>query len=106
METTPEFSTQELLVARHSIEAGRDGVVLPSGYLNFDLALAILDGCRDAITMADAHNPSTVIERLETATKTLALLQSGVAEASVKTARAHIDATISKLHHDDSVDKP
>ena len=100
METTPEFSTRELLVARHSIESGRDGAaVLPSGYLNFDLALAILDGCRNAITMADAHNPDTVIERLETATRALALLQSGVAEASVKTARAHIATTIAKLHH-------
>ena len=99
METTPEYSTKELLVARHSIESGRDGAVLPSGYLNFDLALAILDGCRNAITMADAHNPDTVIERLETATRALALLQSGVAEASVKTARAHIATTIAKLHH-------
>jgi hypothetical protein len=98
METTPEFSTNELLVARRSVESGRDGVVLPSGYLNFDLALAILDGCRDAITMADAHNPNTVIEKLETATRALAPLQSGVAEVSVKTARAHIEATIAKLH--------
>lgn len=99
METTPEFSTKELLVARHSIESGRDSAVSPSGYLNFDLALAILDGCRGAITMADAHNPNTVIEKLEAATRALALLQSGVAEASVKTARTHIAATIEKLHH-------
>ena len=99
METTPEFSTKELLVARRCIESARDCAVLPSGYLNFDLALAILDGCRDAITMADAHNPNTVIEKLETATRALAILQSGVAEASVKTARAHIEATIEKLHH-------
>jgi hypothetical protein len=99
MDTTPEFSTKELLVARHSIESGRDGVMCPDGYLNFELALAILDGCRDAITMADAHNPNTVIEKLATATRALALLQSGVAEASVRTARAHVEATIAKLRH-------
>jgi hypothetical protein len=97
MEYRPEFTAKRLLVARHSIESGRDAVELPNGYLNFDLALAILDGCRDALTMADAHDPNNVIKKLETATTTLALVQSGVAEASVKTARTHIEETIEAL---------
>jgi hypothetical protein len=99
METTPEFTLKELLIARRSIASGREGVELPNGYLNFELALAILDGCRDAITMADAHNPNTVIEKLETATRALALLQSGVAEASVKAARTHLEGTVAALRH-------
>jgi hypothetical protein len=97
METTPEFTLKELLLARHSITSAREAVELPSGYLNFELALAILDGCRDAITMADAHNPNTIIEKLATATQALALLQSGIAAASVQAARAHLETTIAAL---------
>ena len=99
METTPELTVKELLIARGAIASGREGVELPNGYLNFELALAILDGCRDAIIMADAHNPNTVIEKLATAARALALLQSGVAEASVQAARAHLETTIAGLRH-------
>jgi hypothetical protein len=99
METTPEFTVKELLIARRSIASGREGVELPKGYLNFELALAVLDGCRDAIIMADAHNPNNVIEKLATATRALALLQSGVAAASVQAARAHLETTIAALRH-------
>lgn len=104
MEDTPDFTAKRLLVARHSIESGRDAAELPNGYLNFELALAILDGCRDAIAMADAHDPDNVIEKLETATTTLALLQSGVAEASVKTARTHIEETIETMRRFEAPD--
>ena len=97
METTPELTIKELLIARRCIASGREGVELPQGYLNFELALAILDGCRDAIIMADAHDPNTLIEKLATATRALALLQSGVAAPSVQVARAHLEATIAAL---------
>src|SRR5580698_3685018 len=97
METTPELTIKELLIARNAIASGREGVDLPNGYLNFELALAILDGCRDAIIMADAHNPNTLIEKLATATRALALLQSGVAAASVQAARARLETTIAAL---------
>jgi hypothetical protein len=99
METAPEPTLKELLLARQSITCAREGAELPSGYLNFELALAILDGCRDAITMADTHNPNTIIEKLATATRALALLQSGVAEASVKAARSRLETTIATLRH-------
>src|ERR1700722_19161239 len=99
METTPELTIKELLVARRSIASGREGAEPPKDYLNFELALAILDGCRDAIVMADAHDPNTLIEKLATATRALALLQSGVAEESVQAARAHLGKTIAALRH-------
>jgi hypothetical protein len=102
MEYTPEFTAKNLLVARRSIESGRRAAELPNGYLNFDLALAILDGCRDAITMADAHQPSTVIEKLEAATAALALVESGPAGAGVKAARTHIEETIAVLRRLDA----
>jgi hypothetical protein len=97
METTPELTLKELRLARHSITSAREGVELPNGYLNFELALAILDGCRDAITMADAHNSNTLIGKLATAMRALALLQSGAAEAGVKAARSHLETTIAAL---------
>jgi hypothetical protein len=99
MEITPEPTLNELLSARRSIAAAREGVELPNGYLNFELALAILDGCRDAITMADTHNPSTLIEKLATATRALALVQSGLAETSVKAVRSQLETMIGALRH-------
>ncbi len=97
MEATPEFTLKELLIARETVVTGRDGVELPNRYLNFELALAILDGCRDGITMADAHNSNTVISKLQTAMRALALLQSGISEASVKAARERLEATVVAL---------
>jgi len=97
MSNTYEFTTETLAFARHAIESGRDVAVVPHGYMNFDLALAIVDGCRNAICMADAHDPNTLIQKLEIASESLAIFQSGAAESSVTTARTHIDETIAVL---------
>jgi hypothetical protein len=97
MASTREFTAMQLGMAKRAIESGRDAAELPNGYVNFDLALAILDGCRNAITMAGTDNPSTVIQKLELAMTSLALVRSGMAEASVKTARTHIEETIAAL---------
>lgn len=94
MSSMREFTAETLARARRAIESGRDAAEVPDGYMNFDLALAIVDGCREAINMADAHDPSTVIQKLEMASTTLALVESGAAESSVKTARTQIDETI------------
>ena len=97
MANTLEFTAKQLGIAKRAIESGRDAVELPDGYVNFDLALAILDGCRNAITMSGTDNPNTVVQKLELAMTSLALLRSGVAEDSVKTARTHIEETIAAL---------
>jgi hypothetical protein len=97
MPNTYEFTAQTLTFARHAIESGRDVAVVSDGYMNFDLALAIVDGCRNAIFMADAHDPNTLIQKLEIASESLAVFQSGAAESSVNTARTRIDETIAVL---------
>jgi hypothetical protein len=97
MANTREFTAKQLGIAKCAIESGRDAAEPPQEYVNFDLALAILDGCRNAITMAGTDNPSTVIQKLELAMTSLALVRSGMAEASVKTARTHIEETIAAL---------
>jgi hypothetical protein len=97
MSNTYEFTAQTLAFARHAIESGRDVAVVPDEYMNFELALAIVDGCRNAICMADAHDPNTLIQKLAIASESLAIFQSGATEASVTTARIHIDETIEVL---------
>ncbi|MDB6041961.1 MAG: hypothetical protein JWM63_512 [Gammaproteobacteria bacterium] len=97
MSNTYEFTAQTLAFARHAIESGRDVAVVPEEYMNFELALAIVDGCRNAICMADAHDPNTLIQKLEIASESLAIFQSGATESSVTTARTHIDETIEVL---------
>jgi hypothetical protein len=97
MTNTLEFTAKQLGIAKRAIESGRDAAELPNGYVNFDLALAILDGCRNAITMSGTDDPNSVIRKLEAAMTSLALVRSGRAEASVKTARTHIEATIVAL---------
>jgi hypothetical protein len=92
-----EFVTRQLSLAKHAIECGRDEAPIPSGYLNFDVALAIVAGCRNAIVMADAHDPDAIVQQLERAGTSLAYVQSGPAIVSVQTARTHIDATIAAL---------
>jgi hypothetical protein len=88
MANIQEFTTEKLALARRAIEHGRNAS---------DLALAIIDGCRAAITMADAHNPSTVVRELEIASAHLASVQACATESSVKIARQHIDETITAL---------
>ena len=97
MANTLEYTAKQLGIAKRAIESGRDAAELPDGYVNFDLALAILDGCRNAITMSGSDDPHTVIQKLELAMTSLALVRSGMAEASVKTARTHIEETIAAL---------
>jgi hypothetical protein len=98
--TDSRHSTEQMLtLARRAIESGRDSAEIPNGYVNFDLALSIVDGCRSAINMADAHDPNTIIPKLETASAILALVQAGVAESSVKAARTFIDEAVVALRH-------
>jgi hypothetical protein len=97
MASTLEFTAKQLGIAKHVIESGRDAAELPNGYVNFDLALAILDGCRNAITMSGTDDPNSVIKKLQAAMTSLALVRSGMAEASVRTARTHIQETIVAL---------
>jgi hypothetical protein len=104
MADTREFVARKLSLARHAIECGRDAAGLPSDYLNFDVALAIVAGCRSAIVMADARDPNTIAQQLETATTSLAYMQSGVATVSVQTARTHIEETIAALRRNEIPD--
>ena len=97
MANTLEFTARQLGIAKRAIESGRDAVELPNGYVNFDLALAILDGCRNAITMSGSDDPHTVVQKLQLAMTSLALVRSGVAEDSVRIARTHIEETIAAL---------
>lgn len=92
-----EFVAKQLSLARRAIECGRDEARLPSGYMNFDVALAIVAGCRNAIVMADAHDPGSIVQQLERAGTSLAYVQSGPAIGSVQTARACIEETIAAL---------
>jgi hypothetical protein len=94
-----QFVAKKLSLARRTIESGRAEAVLPSGYLMFELALAIVSGCRDAIVMADSDDPNTIAQQLERATTTLQYTQSGPANTSVKTARAYLEETIVALRH-------
>ena len=100
MEDAREFVTKKLSLARRVIECGRDTATLPSGYLNFELALAIVAGCRDAIVMADAHDPNIIVQQLERATTTLQYTQWGPANASVQTVRTQLVETIAALRRD------
>jgi hypothetical protein len=97
MANIQEFTTERLALARGAIEHGRNAADVKNEYGNLDLALAIIDGCRAAITMADAHDPNTVVQELEIASAHLASLQECAAEPSVKIARQHIDETITAL---------
>jgi hypothetical protein len=97
MSDTHELTVEKLALARRTVEQGRNAADVQEGYANFDLALAIIDGCSAAMTMADAHDPKTIIQQLESASAHLALVQADAAESSVKTARQHIDATIATL---------
>ena len=89
-----ESTRQALTLARRAIEAGRAAAVVPEAYLNFDVALAIVDGCRCAIDMADAHDPDTLIPKLEAASTSFAFLETGIAKPSVKAARAYVDRAV------------
>ena len=104
MANTLEFTAKQLRIAKRAIESGRDAAELPNGYVNFDLALAILDGCRNAITMAGSDDPHIVIQKLELAMTSLALVRSGMAEASVKTAGTRIEETIAALRPHETLD--
>ena len=86
-----------IVVRSDTLAANPDVAVVPDEYMNFELALAIVDGCRNAICMADAHDPNTLIQKLEIASESLANFQSGAAESSVTAARTHIDETIAVL---------
>lgn len=97
MATSLESTQQALTLARRAIESGRDAAVIPKAYLNFDVALAIVDGCRSAIGMADARDPKTLIPKLEAASTSFALLEVGIAESSVKAARAYVDRAVMAL---------
>jgi hypothetical protein len=92
-----ESAQQALTLARRAIESGREAAASPKAHLNFDVALAIVDGCRSAIEMADAHDPETLIPKLEAASTSFALLEAGIAEPSVKAARAYVDRAVLAL---------
>ena len=92
-----ESTQQALTLARRAIESARDAAAIPKAYLNFDVALAIVDGCRSAIDMADARDPKTLIPKLEAASTSFALLEAGIAEPSVKAARAYVDRAVIAL---------
>jgi hypothetical protein len=94
MANAREFTAERLDIARRAIEGGRYAAQPATGYVNFEVALAVLDGCRNSITMSDPHDPNTVIQKLETAKTSLELVQSGAAEASVKAARANLEEAI------------
>jgi hypothetical protein len=103
MVDTREFVAKKLSLASRAIECGRDAVQLPNGYLNFDVALAIVAGCRNALVMADAHDTNTMVQQLQNAATSLAYMQSGLANVSVQTARTHIEETIAALRpHEES----
>ena len=97
MADTLSFTAKQLGIARRAIESGRDAAELPDGYVNFDLALAILDGCRNAITMSGSRHPKRVIQQLESAMTSLRLVRSGIAQTSVQTAHARLEETIAAL---------
>jgi hypothetical protein len=97
MVNTLDFTAKQLGIARRAIESGRDAATVPDGYVNFDLALAILDGCRNAITMSGTDDPNTVIQHLVLTMTSLGLLRSALAETSVQTAHARLEETIAAL---------
>jgi hypothetical protein len=92
-----EFAEKNLELARGTVASGRNTTEVPDGYVNFELALAILDGCRSAINMADANDPTVLLQQLQVASDSLELFQSGVAASSVQAARTRIDETIDAL---------
>ena len=97
MANSLESTQQALTLARRAIESARDAAAIPKAYLNFDVALAIVDGCRSAIDMADARDPKNLIPKLEAASTSFALLEAGIAEPSVKAARAYVDRAVIAL---------
>ena len=97
MANSLESAQQALALARRAIESGREAAAIPKAYVNFDLALAIVDGCRCAIDMADAHDPETLIPKLEAASTSFAFLEAGIAAPSVKAARAYVDRAVIAL---------
>jgi hypothetical protein len=91
------FAETNLGLARRCVESGRNTAEVPNGYVNFELALAILDGCRSAINMANANDPIALLQQLQIASDSLELFQSGVAASSVQAARSRIEETIDAL---------
>ena len=94
MANSLESTQQALTLARRAIESARDAAAIPKAYLNFEVALAVVDGCRSAIDMADARDPKTLIPKLEAASTSFALLEVGIAEPGVRAARAYVDQAV------------
>jgi len=99
---TPEMQLRiihNLEQAQHAIATVRNETQLPKGYQNFDLAIAALAACRDAV--GATKDWSVIVGLLANVDAALALGEAGLAATAVGCARSAIQemrADLVKAH--------
>ena len=77
-----------------AVLTARNSKIVPTGYQNFDLALATLSACRHSIEQARPRADHRILRR---ASRKLSRWRSGRAEPAMRSARHAIDEMVADL---------